>query len=91
MAKADQAQGTGKIKEILRQEGIYCSQLSDWRRKRANGEFGPGADSTEPGKKMAPNENAARKVRLLRGKVARLEEKLRQTRLIIYIQKKFRP
>lgn len=88
LAEADQAQGTGKIHEILRREGIYSSQLSDWRRKRANGEFGPGADSTELGKKRPPKENAAREVRQLRGKVARLEEELRQTRLIIDIQKK---
>ncbi len=43
LAEVDQARGTGKINEILRREGIYSSQLTQWRKKFAFG--GKGATS----------------------------------------------
>lgn len=40
LEEVDRAEGTRKVVEILRREGIYRSQLDDWRRKRAQGAFG---------------------------------------------------
>ena len=31
LGEADNAKGTGRVVEVLRREGIYRSQLSDWQ------------------------------------------------------------
>lgn len=77
LAEVDQARATGgKINEILRREGIYSSQLTEWRRKfSGNG-------------KVAKRSVSAGVVRRLSGENARLREELRQAKLVIGIQKK---
>ena len=84
LAEVDQARATGgKVNEILRREGIYSSQLTEWRRKfSGNGKGAPGRPkgSKRPG--------SAVEVRRLSGENARLREELRQAKLVIGIQKK---
>lgn len=77
LAEVDQARATGgKVNEILRREGIYSSQLTEWRRKfSGNG-------------KVAKRPVSAGVVRRLSGENARLREELRQAKLVIGIQKK---
>jgi len=77
LAEVDQARATGgKVNEILRREGIYSSQLTEWRRKfSGNG-------------KVAKRSVSAGVVRRLSGENARLREELRQAKLVIGIQKK---
>ena len=80
LAEVDQARATGgKVNEILRREGIYSSQLTEWRRKfSGNG-------------KVAKRSVSAGVVRRLSGENARLREELRQAKLVIGIQKKWQP
>ena len=87
LAEVDQARGTGKINEILRREGIYSSQLTEWRKKFSNGGTGSGkgASSRVKGTKRS---GGAREMRRLEGENARLREELRQAKLVIGIQKK---
>ena len=40
LGEADKVEGTGRVFEVLRREGIYRSQLSDWQKKRASGAYG---------------------------------------------------
>src|ERR1700733_855797 len=40
LAATDRAAETGGIGAILRREGLYSSQLTDWRRQRDAGAFG---------------------------------------------------
>ena len=50
LAEADACKGRGEVAALLRQEGIYSSHLSDWRRLlRAHGEAG--LDAKAPGHK----------------------------------------
>ena len=37
LGEADKVEGSGRVVEVLRREGIYRSQLSDWQKKRASG------------------------------------------------------
>ena len=84
LAEVDQARATGgMVNEILRREGIYSSQLTDWRRKfSGNGKGAPGRS------KVSKRPGSAVEVRRLSGENARLREELRQAKLVIDIQKK---
>ena len=77
LAEVDQARATGgKVKEILRREGIYSSQLTEWWRKFS----GNGKGAKRPVSAVV--------VRRLSGENARLREELRQAKLVIGIPKK---
>lgn len=84
LEEVDRAEGTRKVVEILRREGIYRSQLDDWRRKRAEGAFGQDNVSGKGSKKLGP----AKEMEKLRRQVAGLEKELLHARTIIGIQKK---
>jgi len=84
LEEVDRAEGTRKVVEILRREGIYRSQLDDWRRKRAQGAFGADKIPAKGSKKLGP----AKEMEKLRRQVAGLEKELLHARTIIGIQKK---
>lgn len=84
LTEVDQARSTGgKVNEILRREGIYSSQLTDWRRKF----FGNGQSTPDCAQAMKRSGGAA-EIRRLAAENARLREELRQAKLVIGIQKK---
>ena len=83
LAEVDQARGTGKINEILRREGIYSSQLTQWRKK-----FATSGNGTTSRARNSSRPDGAVEIRRLEGETARLKEELRQARLVIGIQKK---
>jgi transposase-like protein len=83
LAEVDQARGTGKINEILRREGIYSSQLTQWRKK-----FATSGNGTTSRARNSSRPDGAVEIRRLEGENARLKEELRQARLVIGIQKK---
>ncbi len=84
LEEVDRAVGTRKVVEILRREGIYRSQLDDWRRKRAQGAFGSDKIPAKGSKMVGP----AKEMEKLRRQVAGLEKELLHARTIIGIQKK---
>jgi transposase-like protein len=84
LEEVDRAEGTRTVVEILRREGIYRSQLDDWRRKRAQGAFGSDNIPAKGSKKVGP----AREMEKLRRQVVGLEKELLHARTIIGIQKK---
>ena len=87
LAEVDEARATGGMaNEVLRREGIYSSQLTDWRRKFS------GSGKSVPGRsKGSKRPGSAVEVRRLSGENARLREELRQAKLVIDIQKKWQP
>jgi hypothetical protein len=89
LAAADQLEADGvTVGAMLRKEGLYRSQLSDWRRARA--EHGDaGLAGQKRGRKAVPG-GAAAKVDLRQRdrRIARLERELAQARFIIDFQKK---
>lgn len=72
----------GEVGALLRREGLYSSQLTDWRRQEAGGELAEKPPSKK-GTKANGNEMAA-----LRAENERLNRKLEQAELIIEAQKK---
>jgi transposase-like protein len=71
----------GKGAAILRREGIYASQIHDWRSEREQGTLGQ--------QKRGPKPNPlAQENRKLKAALARSEKKLAQANALIEIQKK---
>ena len=84
LAEADRCQASGDIGALLRREGLYSSNLTNWRRQRDAGELAPGAVKRR-GRKANPEAAEAAK---LRRENARLRSQLEQAELIIAAQKK---
>ena len=72
----------GEVGALLRREGLYSSQLTDWRRQEACGEL-----AEKPPRKQRAKANAA-EIAALRAENERLSRKLEQAELIIEAQKK---
>jgi len=83
--RAEACSGPGEIGKLLRQEGLYSSHLSTWRRLRREGSL------SALGRKRGPQKSKS-DVQLEHEKIARenvrLQEKLAHAEKIIDIQKK---
>jgi len=83
--EAEASRAAGEIGALLRREGLYSSQLTDWRRQlREHGVHGMAEKKRGPAAKAKPS---AREQELEREK-KRLEKKLAKAELIIEFQKK---
>lgn len=87
LAAVDQASEPGEIGRILRREGIYHSQLSKWRKQRAEG-IELGLSEKTRGVKGPSVKTLQEENRKLKRRQVRLEEELRRARIIIEFQKK---
>ena len=87
LAEADAAGEPGAIGAMLRREGLYSSQLGQWRDARSRAEHAA-FEPKKRGPKAAPKDpRDAELVRLIRANT-KLEKKLRKAELIIDLQKK---
>ncbi len=75
----------GEKGAILRREGLYSSQITDWRRQRELGALTALGKSRGRKKQLTPEQE---KLRQLEKENARLKAKLNQAEVIIDIQKK---
>jgi transposase len=84
LEEADACTEPGQIGALLRREGLYSSNLINWRKQRAEGSL-KGLSPKKRGPKPDPvaNENA-----VLRRRIERLEAKLKRAETIIEVQKK---
>lgn len=84
LKEADNCTGPGQIGALLRREGLYSSNLTQWRQQRSEGVL-QGLTPRKRGPKVDPlaEENAA-----LRQRVDRLEAELKRAETIIEVQKK---
>ena len=84
LEEADDCTEHGQIGALLRREGLYSSNLINWRRQRSEGSL-KGLSPKKRGPKPDPlaNENAA-----LRRRIERLEAELKRAETIIEVQKK---
>ncbi len=90
LAETDRAVQTGGIAAVLRREGLYSSNLSDWRRARDAGAIS-GLNPVKRGPKIAaPNPLTDDNARL-RQDNDRLTLRLARAEAIIDIQKKLPP
>ena len=85
LAEADQASAPGAIGALLRREGLYSSQLTQWRRERDTGALE--ALSRRRGRKAKMTAEQKR-IAGLEARNARLEHELSQAHTIIEVQKK---
>ena len=85
LAEADQASELGAIGALLRREGLYSSQLTQWRRERDTGALE--ALSRRRGRKAKITAEQKR-IAGLEARNARLEHELSQAHTIIDVQKK---
>ena len=74
----------GETGALLRREGLYSSQLTDWRRQAAKGEL----DDNQPAKRGRSKSAQSAELAKLQKENARLARKLEQAELIIDAQKK---
>jgi transposase len=84
--EAAAAKTPGEVGALLRGEGLYSSHLADWRRQRERGELA--GLSAKRGRKAEPVNPLAKRVAELEREKRRLERKLEQAELLLYIQKK---
>lgn len=89
LAAADQLEAEGEsVGALLRKEGLYRSQLSDWRKaRREHGD--PGLAGLKRGRKPVAGAAATKlEMRKRDRRIARLERELAQAKFIIDFQKK---
>ena len=85
--EADGCTEPGQIGELLRREGLYSSQLSNWRRQRVEGSLSE-TNSKKRGRKPKKRDSAQEELEQLRREKEALAERLRQAEVIIEVQKK---
>lgn len=75
----------GQVAALLRREGLYSSQLCEWRKKYQTGALTALRDDSRGRKKGNPLQEENER---LQRQVARLEHRLQQAETIIEVQKK---
>jgi transposase len=87
LAEADSCTGPGQLGALLRQEGLYSSYLTTWRRQREKGLL-KAMTPKKRGRKQKEKNPLAKKVTQLEKENLRLQQKLKKAELIIEAQKK---
>ena len=85
LAQADDCRGEGAIGALLRQEGLYSSHLTTWRRQREEGTLAALSQRRRRQSKFHP---LAEKNTRLKVENERLARRLEQAETIIEVQKK---
>ena len=84
---ADACTEPGSVGALLRREGLYSSHLTVWRRQRERGAL-DGLKPKKRGRKVAGRNPLLPELERLRKENERLTQRLKQTELIIEVQKK---
>ena len=87
LQKVDHCTEAGQIGKLLRQEGLYSSNLTDWRRARDKGML-QAMSSKKRGRKLREKNPLTAEVARLQREKRQLEYRLKQAELIIEAQKK---
>lgn len=85
--EADACTAPGEIGALLRREGLYTSQLTNWRRQRENGSL-EALRPSKRGRKAEPSNPLTRRVEELEREKRELEARLKQAQAVIEVQKK---
>jgi transposase len=87
LEKAEACTEPGQLGALLRQEGLYSSNLTTWRKQRDEGLL-KAMSPRKRGRKAQPINPLALEVARLQKENQRIQQKLRQAELIIEAQKK---
>ena len=87
LREADQFQQPGEIGALLRREGLYWSNLANWRKQRERGELA-GLSARKRGPKRREKNPLAERVRELERENAGLKRRAERAEGIVELQKK---
>jgi transposase-like protein len=87
LQKVDLCTEPGQVGRLLRREGLYSSNLTNWRRARDNGLL-QAMSPRKRGRKLKEKNPLTSEVAQLQKENRQLEHKLKQANLIIEAQKK---
>ncbi len=87
IGEADKCQKPGEIGALLRREGLYWSNLSNWRKQRASGELA-GLSAKKRGPQRQEKNPLAERVKELERENGRLERRADLAEGIVELQKK---
>lgn len=87
IGQADKCQKAGEIGALLRREGLYWSNLSNWRKQRASGELA-GLTAKKRGPQRQEKNPLAERVKELERENGRLERRADLAEGIVELQKK---
>ena len=86
LREAEACKGRGEIGALLRREGLYSSNLTQWRKQRERGELE--GLSRKRGPSPKPRNPLADKVRALERETARLKARAERAEGLVELQKK---
>ena len=86
LREAEVLSGRGEVGALLRREGLYCSNLTAWRKQRERGELE--GLSRKRGPSPKPRNPLADKVRALERETARLRARAERAEGLVELQKK---
>lgn len=87
LEKADACIEPGQLGALLRREGLYSSNLKNWRRQREQGSL-TGLAPKKRGPRPDPDKELLKRIAKLEKDNLRLADKLEKAELIIEVQKK---
>lgn len=87
LREADQCERPGEIGALLRREGLYWSNLTNWRRQREDGELA-GLRGNRRGPKRREKNPLAERLRELERDNVRLKRRAERAEGIVDLQKK---
>lgn len=87
LQEADHCQRAGEIGALLRREGLYWSNLTNWRRQRERGELA-GLSARKRGPQRREKNPFAQRVRELERDNARLKRRAERAEGLVELQKK---
>jgi transposase len=87
LREADGCTKPGELGALLRREGLYSSQLAQWRRQRREGMLS-GLRSKKRGRKAKPEDLQAQRVAELEKENERLRKRLKKVETLLDVQKK---
>lgn len=87
LREADAISGRGEIGALLRREGLYSSNLTQWRKQRERGEL-EGLSQKRRGPAAKEKNPLADKVRALERENARLKARAERAEGLVELQKK---
>ena len=86
--EADACKGSGDIGSLLRREGLYSSQLAEWRAARDRGELAPGAPTKKRGPRAVVLDPRDKLLAEKDRQIAKLTARAERAEAIAEIQKK---
>ena len=87
LREADQCKQPGEIGALLRREGLYWSNLTNWRKQRERGELA-GLSANKRGPQRREKNPLAERVRELERDNARLQRRAERAEGLVELQKK---